>query len=78
MNVTIRAALPHDNDALAVLAVAAYAEYAPSLSADNWEIMRSNLANIVEIATTGTLIVTERNATTADRRSTALIGATIE
>jgi ribosomal protein S18 acetylase RimI-like enzyme len=76
MNIRIRAALPQDNDALAVLAVAAYAEYAPSLSADNWEIMRSNLANIVAIASTGNLIVAERHATIDDRQA-ELVGAVI-
>jgi ribosomal protein S18 acetylase RimI-like enzyme len=73
MTIIIRHALSVEHDRVALLAVEAYQEYAQSLSKDNWEIMRTNLSNIGEVAKVGTLIV----ATRANSDRSDIIGAVI-
>jgi ribosomal protein S18 acetylase RimI-like enzyme len=77
MTVIIRDALEEECDRVALLAVEAYQEYKPFLSADNWEIMRTNLANIGEVAKVGKLIVATQNKLDQDSDRSDIIGAAI-
>lgn len=49
--------MPNDFDAIAALNVAAYAEFAPSLSPGSWETMEKNLQNIAERARSAEFMV---------------------
>jgi ribosomal protein S18 acetylase RimI-like enzyme len=77
MTVIIRDALEEECDRVALLAVGAYQEYAPYLSKDNWQIMRTNLANIGEVAKVGKLIVATLDNSDQDSDRADLIGAVI-
>ena len=77
MTIEIRNILPQELERVGSLAVAAYREYAQSLSEDNWEIMRTNLSNIAEIAKVGQLIIAKQDNPDKDTEQTELIGAVI-
>lgn len=57
----IRQVAPQECPGLAALVVAAYQEYAPALSADAWEQMRSALLQVPTLAATATLLVAEQH-----------------
>ena len=59
MAVIVRNALNYEFNDVALLAVEAYSEYSHTLTSDNWEIMRTNLSNVAEIAKQGRLIVAQ-------------------
>ncbi|MBW4473999.1 MAG: GNAT family N-acetyltransferase [Stenomitos rutilans HA7619-LM2] len=61
MAVIIRDALAQEVDDVALLTVEAYREYSHALTLDNWEIMRSSLSNMAEIAKQGQLIVAKQD-----------------
>jgi ribosomal protein S18 acetylase RimI-like enzyme len=80
MTISIENVLPQELEELeniGSLAVAAYQEYAKSLSEDNWEIMRTNLSNIAEIAKVGQLIVAKRDNLDKNSQRSELIGVVI-
>jgi ribosomal protein S18 acetylase RimI-like enzyme len=61
MAIVIRdATTPEFND-VAIMAVAAYREYADALSIDNWGIMHSNLLNMFNVIKPGQLIVAHKD-----------------
>ncbi len=57
----IRDALPQEIDDIASLTVEAYREYSHLLTSDNWEMMRTSLSNVAEIAKQGQLLVAQRD-----------------
>jgi ribosomal protein S18 acetylase RimI-like enzyme len=57
MSAIVRDAFTHEFNDAADLIVEAYREYAHALTSDNWEIMRTNLSNVAEVAKQGELIV---------------------
>lgn len=61
MAVIVRDALAQEVDDVALLTVEAYREYSQALTSDNWEIMRTNLSNVIEIAKQGRLIVAQQD-----------------
>jgi ribosomal protein S18 acetylase RimI-like enzyme len=77
MTTIIRDALSQEHDRVALLAVGAYQEYSQSLSEDNWEIIRTNLSNIGEVAKVGKLIVATHDDSGQDSEQSELIGAVI-
>ncbi|PSB02072.1 GNAT family N-acetyltransferase [Merismopedia glauca] len=60
MSAIARDAVEQDFDRIASLAVEAYREYSHSLTPHNWDIMRTNLSNVVEMAKQGRFIVAEQ------------------
>ncbi len=74
MTVMIREALTSELDDselddIVALAIAAYREYAPALTAADWQTMCTNLAKVAEIAQSGCLLVAQPDQT--------LVGAVI-
>lgn len=61
MAVIIRDALAQEFGNVTSLTVEAYREYSHALTADNWEIMRTNLSNVAAIAEQGRLIVAQQD-----------------
>ncbi|NJR61357.1 MAG: GNAT family N-acetyltransferase [Cyanobacteria bacterium CRU_2_1] len=61
MAVIVRDALAQEFNDVASLTVEAYREYAQTLTSDNWEIMRTSLSKVAEIAKQGQLIVAQRD-----------------
>jgi ribosomal protein S18 acetylase RimI-like enzyme len=57
--VIIREALTSEWDEVTALAIAAYHEYAPALTAADWATMRTNLAKVAEVAQSGHLLVAQ-------------------
>jgi ribosomal protein S18 acetylase RimI-like enzyme len=60
MSAIARDALEKEFDTIASLAVAAYSEYSHFLTPHNWNVMRTNLSDVVEMAKRGRFIVAER------------------
>jgi ribosomal protein S18 acetylase RimI-like enzyme len=60
MTMIIREADAQEFNDIALLTVEAYREYSLDLTSDNWEIMRTNLSNVVEVAKPGRLIVAQQ------------------
>lgn len=61
MTVIVRDAFAQEFNDIASLTVEAYREYSHALTSDNWEIMRTNLSNVAEVAKQGRLIVAQRD-----------------
>lgn len=61
MTTIIRDAFAHEFNDVALLNVEAYREYSHTLTCGNWEIMRTNLLNVVEVAKRGRLIVAQQD-----------------
>jgi ribosomal protein S18 acetylase RimI-like enzyme len=61
MTIIIADALQQEFQEVASLAVAAYQEYARTLTVDNWQIMRSNLFEMTEKIDRGQLIVARQD-----------------
>jgi hypothetical protein len=60
MSAIARDALENEFDTIASLGVAAYCEYSHFLTPHNWNVMRTNLSDVVEMAKRGRFIVAER------------------
>lgn len=61
MAAIVRDALDREIDDIVLLTVEAYGEYSHDLTSDNWEIMRTNLSKVAEIAKQGKLLVAQRD-----------------
>jgi ribosomal protein S18 acetylase RimI-like enzyme len=61
MAAIVRDALAQEFNDVASLNVEAYREYSHALTSDNWEIMRTSLSNVAEIAKRGRLIVAQQD-----------------
>ena len=53
MTVIVRDALAQEINDVASLTVEAYREYSDALTSGNWEIMRTSLSNVAEVAKQG-------------------------
>ena len=59
MGVIVRDALAQEINDVASLTVEAYREYSHALTSGNWEIMRTSLSNVAEVAKQGRSIVAQ-------------------
>ena len=57
----VRDALLQEINEIASLTIEAYREYSQILTSDNWEIMRTSLSNVAEIAKQGQLLIVQRD-----------------
>ena len=63
--ILLRDATPSDFDTVADISIAAYQEYAPKLTSENWQIMKRSIANVGKTAMTAEFIVAEIDSTIA-------------
>ena len=65
MKILLRDATPSDFDTVADLSIAAYQEYAPKLTAENWQIMKRSIVKVDRTAMTAEFIVAKIDSTIA-------------
>lgn len=65
MKILLRDATLSDFDTIVDLSIAAYQEYAPKLTTENWQIVKQSIANISKTAMKAEFVVAEIDSTIA-------------